>query len=416
MSQLVKRGLVFALLILLISACRLFSLPTTAVDVNPTKLADNFEAITEAEQEAIPVSPSGEPVISDNASKNNQDQPHNLLPFSLYYLSAGTDGTHQIWRMESNAKDTIPITLEEYGVDGFDISIDAGKIAYLTNNQIIISDLGGKFIRSLVVSQPNNGEDDWFITNRVSVPKWSPDGNLIAYGLNGLVLSNADGSNTRTVLQNEVTTLNDGYTIIKEGYSPHSWSPDGKKLLVNILYFEGGSKGLYYPEDGSFLRLSGGDLCCFASWAPDSNKIYTSGKLYYFSSDMWEYSAATGHGTQLIPEKNDDGTFNFADFPFATDTHLFYGYASFTGEPPNSIPLTIYNAPILNPAENNPLRSDAQFLTEMLWAPDASLVLGVQPPPGGPVYPNHGPVVLIYPDDTPIQPLLADGYHIRWGP
>lgn len=409
MRQFSKWGLSCILVVFLFSACRIFSFSTPGNASDPTQRQDS----TESTSQQIEKDNTENPTTLD---AGNPDQQRDLLPHSLYYLSTDQDGRYQIWKLAPDGKEPKPITAEKFNVDGFDISIQSANIAYLTNNKIIISDLDGRYIRTLVESEPDTGAQDWMIIKKVSVPKWSPDGSMIAYGLNGLILSDPEGENQITVLTNDFTTLNDGYTIITEGYSPHSWSPDGNQILVNIQYFEGGSKGLYVPAERSFIRLSGGDLCCYAAWAPDSRKIYTAGRLYYFTSDMWVYDSASGKGTQLIQEKNSDERYNFADFPFATDTHLYYYYSCFEGEPPNAIPLTLYKAPIQNLAQITRLRSDAQFLTEILWSSDGSRFLGVQPPPGGPVYPDHGPVVLIYPEDAPIIPILADGFHLRWGP
>ena len=178
------------------------------------------------------------------------------------------------WRMDKNGSE-IAVLMRSKWIESYDISRSNGLLAYLTNNRIVIADSEGKIIRILVEGPPNDGKDIWYITQRVSSPLWSPDGSQISYGYNGLNLANPDGSNLRLLLQNKYKTMEGDLVIVEEVYGPAAWSPDGKKLLVNIGYYEGGSKGLINLSDNSLLRFTGGDLCCSSVWSPDGSRIVT---------------------------------------------------------------------------------------------------------------------------------------------
>jgi Tol biopolymer transport system component len=344
-----------------------------------------------------------------------ESQVPSILPNSIYFLAPGTNGKDQIWRMDKNGSGISVLTAEANGIENYDFSKTNGLLAYLTNNRIVIADSEGKIIRVLVEGPPNDGKDIWYITQRVSSPLWSPDGSQISYGYNGLNLANPDGSNLRLLLQNKYKSMEGDLVIVEEVYGPSAWSPDGKKLLINIGYYEGGSKGLINLSDNSLLRFTGGDLCCTSVWSPDGSRIITTGAAYAAGSDMWAYDTSNGAGIQLIPMQTVDGKFNYADFPFVLGTDIYFGFTSYENEMQQNSPLTLSRISMNNPADRVSLRQDSQDLLELLWASDASLAIGVLPSPGETGYPGHGPVVLIYMDDRPIQALTADGHDLRWG-
>lgn len=401
--------------VLIISGCIVAPVPENNPD-NPAKLATIIEETIQSMQASnTVVTTTPQPQETEQATDTLEMSTPSLLPHSLYFLAPGTNGKEQIWRMEKDGSGIVVLTAEANGIAGYDISPSSGLLAYLTNNRIVIADGEGKIIRILIEGPPNDGNDIWYVTQRVGSPVWSPDGNQISYGYNGLNLSNPDGSNLRLLLQNKYKTMEGGLIIVEEVYGPAAWSPDGKKLLVNIGYYEGGSKGLLNLSDNSLLRFTGGDLCCSSNWSPDGSRIVTTSAAYAAGSDMWVYDTSNGVGIQLIPMQAADGKFNYADFPFVFGTDVYFGFTSFETEMQQNSPLTLSRISMNNPADRVTLRQDSQDLLELLWASDASLAIGVLPSPGETGYPGHGPVVLIYMDDRPIQALTADGHYLRWG-
>jgi WD40 repeat protein len=405
----------FLTIVLIFSGCTVSPVPENNPD-NTSKLATMVEeTIQSMQRSATKSTTSPIPPEAGQTPATLETSTPSLLPHALYFLAPGNNGQDQIWRMKKDGSGIAVLTAEANGVESYDISQSNGLIAYLTNNRIVISEGEGKIIRILVEGTPNDGKDIWYITQRVSSPLWSPDGSQLSYGFNGLNLANPDGSNLRFLLQNMYKTMEGDLVIVEEVYSPAAWSPDGKKLLVNIGYYEGGSKGLISLSDNSLLRFTGGDLCCSSIWSPDGARIITTGAAYAAGSDMWAYDTSNGAGMQLIPMQAVDGKFNYADFPFVYGTDIYFGFTSYGTEMQQNSPITLSRISMNNPADRVSLRSDSQDLLELLWAPDASLAIGVLPNPGETGYPGHGPVVLLYLDDRPVQTLTADGHYLRWG-
>jgi hypothetical protein len=410
------RSAVIILFIVVISTGCIFSPAPVQSPDNNAQLATMIQETIQSMQGSIP-NVTDTPILSETEQATTTIEPGtpSLLPHSLYFLAPGTNGKDQIWRMDKNGSGITELTSESNGVEGYDFSESSGLLAYLTNNRIVIADREGKIISILIEGSPNDGKDIWYVTQRVSSPLWSPDGSQISYGYNGLNLVNPDGSNLRLLLQNKFKTLEGDLIIVEEVYGPAAWSPDGKKLLLNIGYYEGGSKGLISLSDNSLLRFTGGDLCCSSVWLPDGSRIITTGAAYAPGSDMWAYDTSNGAGFQLIPMQATDGKFNYVDFPFAYGSDIYFGFTSYDTEMQQNSPLTLSRIPLNNPTEKVSLRLDSQNLLELLWAPEASLAIGVLPSPGETGYAGHGPVVLIYLDDRPIQALTPDGHYLRWG-
>ncbi len=415
MNKIIRSIAVILTIVVVGAGCNSSPVPVQTPD-NSAVLATMIQETIQSMQGNIPKATTSPGLPEpEEPTATLESQVPSILPYPIYFLAPGTNGKDQIWRMDKNGSGISVLTAEANGIENYDFSKSNGLLAYLTNNRIVIADSQGKIIRILVEGPPNDGKDIWYITQRVSSPLWSPDGSQISYGYNGLNLANPDGSNLRQLMQNKYKTMEGGLIIVEEVYGPASWSPDGKKLLINIGYYEGGSKGLINLSDSALLRFTGGDLCCTSVWSPDGARIITTGAAYAAGSDMWIYDTSNGAGIQLIPMQAVDGKFNYADFPFVHGTDIYFGFTSYETEMQQNSPLTLSRISLNNPADRVSLRQDSQNLLELLWASDASLAIGVLPSPGETGYPGHGPVILIYMDDRPIQALTADGHDLRWG-
>ena len=146
-----------------------------------------------------------------------------LLPASLYYLAETGSifngiKVQQIYRLGQDGKTITRITNEKgWGIPiNFDVSPLDGTIAYGSGHQVITVDPNGKHRRVLL----QNTEDVFWLL-------WSPDGKSIVYqsATGGLYLYRLVTKHAELLLSG----------TIGASPRPQSFSPDGKKLLVDHL-------------------------------------------------------------------------------------------------------------------------------------------------------------------------------------
>ncbi len=131
---------------------------------------------------------------------------------------------------------------------------------------------------------PNEGRS---FRTAVYDPTFSPDGTQIAYfdGMgdhsHSLWVMNADGSNDRLLVDNEVTSEGHVFGLV--------WSPDGERLAFNLRRNQG---GIYTVRaDGTGLTLvapSGADFFQMPpQWSPDGSRIafVRDGSLFTIGAD-----------------------------------------------------------------------------------------------------------------------------------
>ncbi|MGE5641986.1 MAG: TolB family protein, partial [Byssovorax cruenta] len=114
----------FVVLVILSLACAspLGGAPTNSPDAVATVVALTMQALTPAEGGMTPGPQTG----------------NTLLPHSLYYISNGSGGTKQIFRMEKDGKTVHQVTSESIDVGNFAVSPVDGRVAYVANNQLIV--------------------------------------------------------------------------------------------------------------------------------------------------------------------------------------------------------------------------------------------------------------------------------------
>ncbi len=345
-----------------------------------------------------------------------------VLPAALYFLAPDSQGVNQIWRLAPDAVHFAALTAEAGPVTDYDVST-AGKLAYITQNQLVIRDPNTGERVTAADGGPDDNSDAFNFMKKIERPVWSPDGKTLAFGLNGINLLQIETGPAARVLPNDIKDTN-GFLMPRALYRPDKWSPDGTRLLVDVGYYEGAGKAVYLLASNTVVLLSKGDLggasCCAASWSPDSQSIFSAGFTYgSSSSDLWRYDAATGKGTQLIPEVAPDGTYNYTDWPLLLARgRLVYFFTNQTSIPASD------NALLVKMTASDPdgvterkfLREDPVHISEALWAADGSLAVVVLPAPGSTDYPAHGSIGVLYPDQRPIAQVIHDGRLLRWGP
>ena len=340
-----------------------------------------------------------------------------LLPHSLYYLNNGTGGKMQIFRLEKDGKTTHQVTSESTDVGAYDVSPVDGRVAYVVNNQLVVINPDGT-VRTVLVDggavDPNNP-----VLNSLGSPVWSPDGRTLAYAYHGLNFYSLDTGSSTLVLENKFSDQA-GLKIAVELYSPHSYSPDGKKLLINIGFYEGGTMAIYYPDSKALVRLStaeGGQACCDAVWTPDSAGLYSASPYVgMISSGLWHINAADGKVTTLLPSQASDGTYNFADAPIVgPDGQLYFFYSNLKEIPTGHTPLQLVRCGLDGVTGRTVLKDTTfQMMNEALWAPDASFVIEADAPVQD-VFQGGVPAI-IYLDNKPEIQLAEYAQLMKWGP
>jgi Tol biopolymer transport system component len=393
-------ALVVLIVVSLACASPLSGIPTNSPDAVATVVALTMQALTPASNGSTTPEPVG-----------------SLLPHSLYYLSHGSGGTMQIFRMEKDGKTVHQITSEPADVGSFSVSPVDGRVAYISNNQLVVINPDGS-IRTVLVDggavDPNDP-----VVNSVGRPVWSRDGRTIAYAHNGLGFYSLDTGSSTIVLENKSGYVS-GLKIASEIYSPNSYSPDGKKLLINISFYEGGTLAIYYPEVNAVVRLSGSDsglICCDAVWTPDSAGLYAANPyLGMISTGLWYINASDGNVTTLIPSQSLNGTYNFADAPLiGPDGQLYFFFANLKDIPNGHTPLQIVRSGP-DGVNGRTVINNKTFETknEALWSPDASFVI-TSDASVAEVYQGGLPAIF-YLDGRPEVQLAEYAIQMQWGP
>ena len=400
-----KRFYPFAALLVLVilslaCASPFGGVPTASPDEVATVVALTMQALTPTSEGSTTPEPEG-----------------SLLPHSLYYLSNGSGGTMQIFRMEKDGKNVHQVTSEPVDVGNYDVSPVDGRVAYVANNQLVVINADGS-VRTVLVDGGPVDPNVPFV-NSMGSPVWSRDGRTIAYAHQGLRFYSLDTGASTLALENKLTDFS-GTKLPGELYSPTSYSPDGKKLLITIGFYEGGTMAIYYPDVNAVVRLAGSDsgqACCNAIWSPDSASLYTASPyIGMISSGLWQINASDGKVTTLLPTQSPDGTYNFAQSPLiGLDGQLYFFYANLKEILNGPTPLQIVRSG-LDGVTGRTTLSDTTFepLNEALWSPDASFVITAEAPVAD-VYQGGVPAIF-YLDGRPEVQLAEYALQMKWGP
>jgi len=305
-----------------------------------------------------------------------------ILPDALYFLAPDAAGFAQIYRLAKDGKTRSQVTFEPADVDSYDVNQIDGRVVYVSNNQILLINNNG--LGRQVLFDPGVPDEVNPFLNDIQTVAWSPNGETIAYGYQGLNLySIASGASNR-VIENKIQDVSGGLIIPTEMYWPDSFSPDGTKLLITLGYYEGAGAAIYYPAGDALVRLSndqGAMICCGEpNWTADSSALFQGyAQLGMYSPGLWRVDATNGKVTTLISGDPGDQTFNFADEPFLSpDGQLYFFFASlpYSDEFVSRTPLKIVRSSPDGVTGRTVLLPDTfEMMTEALWTPDASYVV-----------------------------------------
>lgn len=401
-------------------------------NTSPTQLSpsDQVATIVAATMQAFPTNPP---------ATSTPEPPAELLPNTLYYLS--NDGIYrrddvslilQVYRMERDGKTSTRLTDEPNGVDGYDVSLVDGTVAFIVDNQLILVNADGSNRRVLVDGGSTRVESNpRFFKEPLSSPVFFPDGRTIAYGHRpkGLYFYDVLSGVSTLVIEDQWTDpLPNGMRQPIETYSPVSYFPNGSKLLLALGQWEAPPVyAVYYLETGKIIRPSTGDrdLCCGGPiWSLDGSNYYGTALIpqyLYRTGEIWQVDAETGKVKVLIPFDFNNETMNFPQTPYlAPDGRLYYFFGSYR------VNSGYYEAPVLQLVRSAPdgvldrtVLRDENFvlMSEALWAPDASFVIVATAPSRYWLDSEIGVLELYYTDGQKSLVWLAPvGREMKWGP
>jgi len=340
--------------------------------------------------------------------------PAGPLPHSIYFLD-GPPGEAQVWRLERDGVTRTQLTREPAGVDAFAVSGD-GRLAFVTGNALFVQDAQRTTLIADGNRSPATGDEAHF-RNTVSTPVFSPDGRTLAYAHDGLHLYDLAAGTDQHALTNLGNLLGELSVFEKENYAPGPWSPDGRRLLIIMGYYEGSTLAVMEPGAAQpYTRLrTDGPTCCLFSWA-DKRTVLAANP--YFTTDLpglWRYDALTGARTELIAGIGADGWLNYVGWPLqlpSGDLLFFHAHLE-RFSPDEGIPLVLTHSDA-DGADLRPLRGEAIHVWDVLWTTDGSLaVIQGRIGDGGPQ------VLLVRPDSSPLLVLIEDAARVRglaWGP
>jgi Tol biopolymer transport system component len=355
---------------------------------------------------------------------NVVEESSSLLPHRLYFLGIDDQAINQIFLMDQDGKSVTQLTFESANVSGYDVSMADGRIAYEVADQLVLIDADGSNRRVLVEAKSDPGIPESYH------PTFSPDGQTLAYGENGLNLYDLSSGVSKLVIENQYgEPLPDGARLPIELYWPEKYSPDGKKLLVALGHWEvAPSHAVYYPDSNTMVRYAEVQdyiYCCSFHggpvWSPDSTSfsgVASAHDYAYQSGELWKVDAGSGALTRNL--KSGDGMINLPrELYLAPDGQLYFFFGTYDG---NS---GYFDAPVLNLVRSAPdgvtdrtVLRDENFvmMKDALWAPDASFVIVSSAP--GQNWDQDAGVLELYSIDRQKSPvwLAPSGEKMKWGP
>jgi Tol biopolymer transport system component len=347
----------------------------------------------------------------------------------LYFLGKDNDWVTQLFRMERDGRARTQLTFEPFNVTDYDVSLEDGSVAYVTGNQLVWIHADGSDRRMLV--DGGSGPD----LRGFYRPVFSPDGKTLAYSYAGLYFYDI-ASRTATLMiedQLEEPQLLNGVEqrLPIETYGPKRFSPDGKRLLITLGYFEGTSAAIFDPGTKDLVRITDKDgnpisyygLIDWSAWSADGSSVYAAvpiPQFIYRAGELWWAEATTGVVTTRLPFDTESGTMRFPYEPYlAPDGNLYYFYGEYGADSGflETPLLELVRSAADGVTDRTVLREENfRLMQDALWAPDASFVI-VNTLPERMWDQPEGVLELYYTDGEKGSIWLAPYAHqMKWGP
>jgi hypothetical protein len=329
-----------------------------------------------------------------------------LLAARLYFISGLLGGdaqnpspdSYQIWRLETDGQTTRRLTTQTLPVMAFDLSPADGSLAYITGNQLLLADANGTVSRVLVAGEPLPAKPDlsFNLEKQLFNVVWSPDGQKLAYGLNGVNVLDLSSGKSTPLLVNQVPP--DGQAARMIRYLPLRWSPDGSTLVVSFA--EDTLLGLL-PADGGDL-ITPGDRwgCCTFDFSPDGQLLVASPGGDQSDQGVWLVNPQTGD-TQAL-QSNLAWMFSWPKV--ITDTSAQFLASS---DEPDRFRIVRAELTGLDTPTQLAKIVTQTGVTDVLWSPDGAQVV---------VAYADQPLELFLPGASAPIPLKFVGKGLRWQP
>lgn len=403
-----------------LAACGTFSVSADAVSVADATATAQAEApSTPAAVENTPVPEIGE-VITGTVTP--EPEPAAALPAPLYYLNPDDN---QVWRVEPDGVTLTQVSQEIAPVEQYDVNPVDGSLVLLSHNSLILTDgLGGE--RRVIVSGRSEAEVGvhWYLTDRITNPVWSEDGQQLAYGLNGINFYEITSGTSRVVLPNDQMPEDEARAqrpILL--YTPNSFSPDGTFLLLTVGWYQAGGGGpavLRLNTAAPLVELQGeGFPCCTFRWTQDGSAILSANHTFgMFQPGLWRSDAATGETETLIA--GDTGEDEVRVFNWPQDLGngqiaVFYGEgprATHEQGLPSAMSLVTVDAQTGTVTEQ---RAGEWMPGEATWLPDGSgVALTDTGGQTGQLWPPTGTLTYLSLAGEEVE-LPAHAHLLRWG-
>lgn len=349
------------------------------------------------------------------------------LPQALYFLNEGTFETEygsrptQIWRLDPDGVTLTEITHEVAGVAEFDVSLVTGRLAYVVDQFASNQSRGSRLARNQLVVVRADGAERQIIVDegpagdgsikRATSLRWSPSGEILAFHQGGINFYQVgDGQ----VVKVFVDQIDKQEHMNGRGYYPRSWAPDGKRLLVAEIGYEGGWWTLYDVLARTLTKLNGPySYEESAAWSADSRQaVSTSSYLMGGDcTDLLQFDVPAQAGTTLIPCEASQEKYSDLGWPLLTSSNdllYFYNEAKRDGPQYATVPWMIMHAKLGGGESPVLLRADIPVnVSEVLWAEDGTLAI---------IDFDDGPVTLAPIDKSqPVQFIAPKGRNLRWG-
>ncbi len=380
-----KKLFVAAILAFLLTAC-LGSAPTqTDVDTLGTVVAGTLTAMPSATSTPEPTATEVVPTFTP--------EPSYVLPRSLYYLAKDASGNFQIYRLERDGVTVTQISDIDNGVSGFDVSSVDGSIAFIAKNRLFISDSSGGNRNPVI-------EDIAF--ESLSSPRWSPDGQTIAYSNEGIYLYSIENDSSILIFNDKE---NCRYCSLR------GFSPDGTKLIISVSGVLAAIYDIPTTKLSPFKKVDPFASCCgLISWSMDSKYFYMYDQNAAGGVDgisfpgLWIYKT-DGTGNAMLSVVGPEGT-NIANKVSALRQDL-NGDLVYLFSPPETgigiIPLSLVRSGADGVTNRVVIRPETFFVSDTtLWTPDGNALLILQTEEL-----SYRPVNLILVPMDPSRPIIT---------
>jgi len=394
-----KSWLILWLLILItISSCG---------NTEDTALTD-LPAIATQTQLSQTVSPT-EPIIAGESTAKPEER--SVLANGLYYLAQDANGIYQIFRLDKDGKSIEQKTFETSDISSFDVSPRDGKLAFVVENNLFTM-ASTEDNRTTVLEGPLLENDADRKVRAIKNPLWAQDGQTLAFSFEGLNIYYPNPGVTTKLLDYELSQTGQ---LLWTTYIPHSFSPDGKKLLVDINKYETGNIGIYDLTTGDFRQASEIIYADTKTWSADSSAVFISEDTTseYSSGGLWRLNASNGEiATLFVSGAWEESPSHLANCPYlGPDGKLYF----FSFDDPNEYvarsPLKLIRTNADGVTGYEVLLPELFEPRECLWSQDASMVVLTQADDKG-----DRPATLLFINGNPAVQLIPNAREIRWGP